>query len=190
VPIRTSHPRLTALLLAAVALPLTLAACSSSATSAGSTTTRATGRSGTNPVCALVTPAQIQTTLDRTVGPPSASNSTGSTACTYPATNGRTSDSVIITFRSNVTAAEAAAEEAALQKSHATVTPISVTGAQAFSFTTTSGTETVTGLVTIVGESQLSITSTATLDQTESLSQEIFSSLSSASASSTTGPAG
>ena len=188
-PIRTSHPRPTALLLAAVALPLTLAACSSPTTSAGSTTTRAAGNSGTNPACALVTPAQIQTTLDKTVGPPSASNSTGSTACTYPATNGRKSDSVIITFRSNVTPAQAAAEEAALQKSHATVTPISVTGAQAFSFTTTSGTETVTGLVTVVGESQISITSTATLDQTESLSQEIFSSLSSAAASSTTGPA-
>ena len=188
-PIRTSPPRLTALL-AAVALPLTLAACSSSTTSAGSTTTtRAAGSSGTNPACALVTPAQIQSTLNKTVGPPSASNSTGSTACTYPATNGRKSDSVIVTFRSNVTPAQAAAEEAALQKSHATVTPISVTGAQAFSFTTTSGTGTVTGLVTVVGESQLSITSTATLDQTESLSQEVFSSLSSAAASSTTGPA-
>ncbi len=189
-PIRTSHPRLTALLLATVALPLILAACSSSTTSAASTTTtRAAGSSGTNPACALVTPTQIQSALDKTVGSPSASNSTGSTACTYPATNGRKSDSVIITFRSNVTPAQAAAEEAALEKSHATVTPISVTGGQAFSFTTTSGTETVTGLVTVVGESQLSIASTATLGQTESLAQEIFSSLSSKAASSTTGPA-
>ena len=102
--------------------------------------------------CSLVTPAQIESTLGRTVGAPSAANSTATTTCTYPAASGRTADSVVITFRSNVTAAPGQRRAGRPREgARDGVSPVSVTGAQAFSFTTTSGSDTITSLVTIVG---------------------------------------
>ena len=89
--------------------------CSTTSTSA-TTTTRAAGHQGTTSVCSLVTPAQIESALGRSVGAPGVANSTRATTCTYPGADGKSSDSVIITFRSRVTAAEAGAEQAALEE--------------------------------------------------------------------------
>ena len=166
--------RRTALAAAAVSLPLALGACSSSSTADGPPTTRAAGHPGSGSVCAVVTPAQIEQTLGRSVGRPGVANSTGATACTYPASSGNRADSVIITFRSRVTPAQAGAEQAALQKEHGTLTPVTVSNGQAFTFASGSGKDRVTSLVTLVGETQVVITSTAALDRIENLSQEVF----------------
>ena len=57
---------------------------------------------------------------------------------------------------------------------------------QAFSFTTGTGAHRVTSLVTLVGTTQVSIASTATLDQIEQLSAQIFTTLSTGATTSTT----
>jgi anti-anti-sigma regulatory factor len=110
-----------------------------------------------------VTPTEIHAALGKSVGPPGVANSTAATACTYPSTSGGRQNSVIITFRGQVTAAAAAAEQTALSKLHGTTSPL-------------------------VNTTQVAITSTASLDQIENLSQQIFASFTS-SATSSTAPA-
>ena len=173
-------------MLAAAALPLVLAACSGGSSSDATTTTRPTGHQGTTSVCTLVTPAQIESALARKVGAPGVANSTAATTCTYPGADGRSADSVIITFRSRVTAAEAGAEQASLEKIHGTLTPVTVSDGQAFSFTTGSGAGQVTSLVTLVGTTQVSIAATAPLDRIENLSVQIFTTLSTGATTTTT----
>jgi hypothetical protein len=182
-----THPRRKGLLALAVALPLGLAACSSSA-STSTTTTRASGHSDTTSACTLVTPAQIESTLGRTVDRPVVVNSTAATACTYTAADrSNQSDSVVIGFRGRVTSAVAGAEQATVRKLHGTTTDVSGTGDSAYSYTTTAaGGHTVNTLVTLVGLTQVTVSSTATVAQEEALTQQIFSSLASASTSTTT----
>lgn len=185
-----SPRRLARLTASAVALPLLLAACASSSTSSGSTTTVAdAGHQTAASVCTLITPAQIKATTGKSVGRPGVANSASATACTYPATDGRRSDSVIVTYRGHVTAAQAGAEQAALGKLHGTLTPVTVSSGQAFSYTAGSGSGKVTSLVTLIGETQVTVTATATLDQLESLSQLIFTTFATGSTSTTTAPA-
>jgi len=169
------------------ALPLLVAACSGTPSADGSTTTtRAAGHQGSTSVCSLVTPAQIEAALGTKVGTPGVANSTRSTSCTYPSSGGRHAPAIIITFRGRVTAAEAGAEQAALEKAHGTLTPVTVSDGQAFSYVTGTGSDRVTSLVTLVGTTQVSIASTASLDQMENLSVDIFSSLSSGTTTTTT----
>lgn len=183
----TSPRRLAALLVAAVTLPLALGACSSASSANGATTTtRAAGHSGSTSVCRLITPAQIEQTLGKKVDDAVVANTTAATACTYPATSGQRADSVIIAYRAHVTAAQAGTEQATLAKLHGTLTPVTVTSGQAFSYTEGSGKDQVTSLVTLIGNTQVAVTSTATLDQLENLSQLIFTSLATGPSSTTT----
>ena len=167
-----TSPKLTGLVALAVALPLTLAGCADSSTSTGPTTT--VRHQGSSAACALVAPAQIETTLGKHVDEPVAFNSTAATTCTYHASHGGVVDTVIISYRGKVSSAQAGAEQAALGKLHGTLTPVDVSSGQAFSYTSGSGANRVTSLVTLVGETQVTITADATVDQLENLSQEIF----------------
>jgi len=170
-----------------VGLALLLAACSTT-TSAGSTTTT---RSGSDPgghsVCSLVTPAQIDSTLARQVGPATVVNSTASTACRFPSASGATpSDSVIVTFRGHVSDATAASEQAALAKLHGSTSPVTVSSGQAYTYSVATGGHTVNSLVTLVGDTQVTITSTAPVTAMETLSEQIFASFASAASTTTT----
>jgi len=183
----TTSLRRPGLLALAVALPLGLAACSSSA-STSPTTTRASGHSGSTSACTLVTPAQIESTLGRKVDNPVVVNSTAATACTYRASDkSNESDSVIVGFRGGVTSAIAGAEQAQVEKLHGTTTDVSGTGDTAYSYSAqASGGHTVNTLVTLVGQAQVTVSSTASVAQAETLTQQIFASLASAATSTTT----
>ncbi len=170
----------------ALALPVGLAACSS-ASSGSTTTTRAAGHRGATSACALVTPSQISTTLDRSVKAAVVTNSTAATACTFAAAGATTSDSVIIGFRSRVTSAVAGSEQAAVVKLHGTTTDVSGDGDIAYYYTVKAKDgQTVNTLVTLVGETQVTISSTASVSQAETLTQQIFSSLAGEAAATTT----
>lgn len=180
--------RLLALLIISIALPLSISACSTSSSAGSSTTT--TTSTGTSPACAVVTPAQIEATLGKPVGEPSAANSTESTACTYRSTDrSDPSGSVIIVYRGGMTKKAAATEKAALAKLHGATTDVSGVGDSAYYYTVQSGGHTVTSLVTLVNEAQISITSTATVAQAETLAKQIFHTFAE-EATSTTQPAG
>jgi len=170
--------RSAALLLGASCLPLAISACSSSATSGGTTTsTRAAVNQGANPVCSLVTPTQIESSLGRNVQAPKARNTTAATICTYAATDRSTPlDAVIIGYRGHVTSSAAAAEQESLAKLHGTVTTIAGSGVQAYYYTVGSGAHAIVTLVSLVGETQVTVTSTATVAQAEALSTQIFQS--------------
>jgi hypothetical protein len=177
----------------AIVLPVALAACSNASSTGGSTTTtRASGHIGTTSACTLVSPATIQKVLDRTVKAAEVTNSTVATACTYPsADTSRSSDSVIVAFRGRVTQAVAAGELAATRKLQPTITDVSGSGDTAYAFTSKArGGETVTTLVTLVDETQVTVSSTASVAQAEALTQQIFSTLAGEASSTTTTTAG
>jgi hypothetical protein len=183
----TSPRRTAALLLGALCVPAALGACSSSSTSGGATTTtRATGHQGASSVCSLVTPADIRTVLGRSVKAPTVRNTTAATICTYAATHASTpTDAVIIGFRGQVTAAAAAAEQTNLAKLHGTVTDVTGSGAQAYYYSVGTGAHSLTTLVSLVGETQVTVTSTAPVTQAEALSTLIFGTFASAATSTT-----
>jgi len=186
VPATPRSRHLLAVAAGAVALPLLLAACSSSST-AGTTTTRAPAGKASPSVCTLVSPSEIHSILGRSVGHPGVANSTVSTACTYPSTDkSRTSDAVIISFRAGVTSAIAGSEQAQVRKLHGTATDVSGTGDTAYYYGVSAGGQALTTLVTLVGTTQVTITSTAPLDKTEALAQQIFVTFASEATTTTT----
>jgi hypothetical protein len=188
VPANRSRRRLFGLLIVSIGLPLGVSACSSSSTAGGTTTTAAA--SGPNSVCSVVTPAQIEATLGKQVAKPTAVNSTASTACTYlSTTSSDKSDSVIIVYRGGVTKSAYSAQKATLAKTHGSITDVSGVGDTAYYYTVQSHGQTVTSLVTLVNQAQVSITSTATVAQAEALAKQIFATFAS-DATSTTPPAG
>jgi hypothetical protein len=176
--------RIAALLAGASALPIMLGACSSSSTAGSTTTTRAAGHQGTASVCSLVTPAQIERTLGKTVDAPRVTNSTRLTVCTYPAKD--PADTVIIGFRAKVTEADAGLEQAQLGKLHGTLTDVSGPGFAAYYYTDTSGKQTINGLVTINAQTQVTVTSTSPVAKQEALTQEVFATLAAQAAGTTT----
>jgi hypothetical protein len=134
--------------------------------------------------CSLATPAQIQSTLGHTVGKPTTINSTGATTCSYPATP--KSDSVLIVFRGGVTADQAATQQAKLAATHGSTTDVSGPGIQAYYYSAQTQGGTVTSLVTLVHQTELVVTSTASASQMEALSKQIFASLASQATTTTT----
>ena len=175
-------------MIVSIVVPLGASACSTASTAGSSTTT--TAAAGTSPACAVVTPAQIEAYLDKQVDKPTAANSTESTACTYPsADRSDRSGSVIIVYRGGMTKKAAATEKAALAKLHGATTDVSGVGDSAYYYTVQSDGQTVTSLVTLVNQAQISITSTASVAQAEALAKEIFATFA-AEAATTTQPAG
>jgi hypothetical protein len=185
-PVRpqSSPKRWTRLTVLAVALPLGLAACSSAAST--TTTTRAAGHQGSTSVCAMVTPPEIHETLNRSVHSPGVTNSTLATACTYLSATSDPADAVIVAFRSKVTNAASAAERIALASRHGSTTDVSGAGNTAFYYQETSGGATVTSLVTLVNGTQVTVSSTASLAQSEALTARIFQSFATAASTTTT----
>ena len=190
-PRAASPRRLTALAAGGLALPLLLGACSSSSTAGGTTTTtRAAGHQGSTSVCSLVTPAEIQAQLDKAVKAPLVQNTAAATLCTYPSAHtSEVADSVVIGFRANVTDAVAGAKQAQARKKFGQTTDASGGNDTAYYYQVTSGGKTVTSLVTLVGTTQVTVTSTATVPQAEALTQQVFDSFASAASSTTTAPA-
>jgi len=181
---RTHH--LLAVAAGGVALPLLLAACSSSST-ASTTTTRAQARNASPSVCTLVPPSEIQSILGRSVGRPVVANSAVSTTCTYPSTDKtRKSDVVIIGFRAGVTPAVAGSEQALVRRLHGTTTDVSGTGDIAYYYGVSAGGQQLTTLVTLVGTTQVTVTSTAPIDKTEALAQQIFATFAAQATTTTT----
>jgi len=172
----TPHRRpLIALLTGAVTLPVVLGSCSSSSTVGGSTTTTQAGHHVTNSVCSLVTPAQIEQMLGKPVGTPGVTNSARLTVCSYRSKAPTdVSGAVIIGFRGQVTSTEFTSEKAKLGKAHGTTTDVGGSGDQAYYYSVDAGGHTVISLATLVNRTQVTITSTATVDQSESLARAIF----------------
>jgi hypothetical protein len=185
----TTRPhRLTVLLLGAAGIPLVLGACGSSTTSSGATTTtRAAGHQGAGSVCSLVSPARIRSVLGLGVGDPTVRNSTTATLCTYASDDRAVPvDTVLIGYRGHVTPTVAATEQATLAKLHDTTTDVSGSGVQAYYYSVDSGAHTVTTLVSLVGGTQVTVTSTATVAQAEALSTLIFQAFATDATSTTT----
>jgi len=188
----TSHRgRLIGLLAGAAVLPMVLGACSSSSTAGGSTTTGASGHTGSTSVCSLVPVAEVKSILGMQVGTPGVVNSSVATTCNYRAKHTATSaDNVIISFRGGVTSAIAATELAGVRSTHGTTTDVSGTGLTAYYYHVDTGGPTFTSLVTLAGEAQVTVISTASLEKIEALTQLIYQTFASQATSTTIqGPA-
>jgi hypothetical protein len=185
----TPGRRRTAVLVAAsLAAGAALAACSSSA--APSTTSTTLRPAGPGSACALVTPAQIRTTLGKPVDRPEEATMAKGTRCIYPAA--KPADTVVITFQGGVTADEFGMRQVALGATNSGTTDVSGTGFSAYTFTSSTANGEITSLVTLVGSTQVAVASTASLDQEEALVKQIFAALSAQAAkagTTTTGPA-
>lgn len=188
----TPRRRPVALLLGALVLPVMLGACSSSSVPGSSpTTTRATGHQGAGSVCSLVSPAQIRSVLGLSVEAPTVRNGTAATLCTYsPTDRSAPLDAVLIGYRGHVTSAVASAEQATLSQLHDTVTDVTGSGGQAYYYAVGSGSHTVTTLVSLVGRTQVTVTTSAPVGQAEALSTQIFTAFAAAASTTTTAPGG
>ena len=137
-------------------------------------------------MCVLVPASQIASIMGKQVGQPGVANSRVATTCVYPAAHGAAkTDAVIISFRGGVTSAVAGSEQAAVRKLHGTTTDVSGNGDTAYTYTVTTGGKTVTTLVTLVGTTQVTITSTAAVDKIEAMAQQVFATFAAQSSSST-----
>lgn len=170
---------------------LSFSACSNSTTSTATSKPAVTTTTvpETNPACELLTPSQISDTMGYAVGAARVRNYKGSTECTYPAHDGHIADSIIVTFRGGVTPTMAAQQEGILSQAHGKVSNVPTSTGQAYYFTTTGGGATVTTLVTLINETQISVTSTASVKKAEDLTQQLLDALK-AQATTTTSPAG
>jgi hypothetical protein len=181
--------RLTVLVTAGLALPILLGACSASSTADRSTTTtRPAGVAVAHSACAIVSPAQIKAVLHRDVGSPRVQNSASTTVCSYPATDpSAPQDSVILGYRGGVTSAQVAAEQAAA-KLLATVTDVTGSGGSAYYYTVGTGDHAATTLVSLVGETQVTVTSTAPASDAEALATQVFTTFAADATTTTTAP--
>ncbi len=180
----TSPRSLARLLALGVALPVALGACSSASTT--TTTTRAAAHQAADSVCSTVTPAQIARTLGERVRAPGVTTSTRVTVCTYPASNSdQASAAVIVGFRGGVTPSDFAAEKAKLGTLHGTTTDVSGLGDKAYHYAQDVGGHSVTSLATLVNRTQVTVTSTASVDQAEALTKEIFATFAAQTATTT-----
>jgi hypothetical protein len=175
VPAILSFRRLTALLAGAVALPLALGACASSSTVGSTTTTGATRQQRTASVCSLVTVAQIERTVGKTVDAPQVADSTRLTVCSYPSKI--PAAAVIVGLRAMVTEPDAGLEQARLGKLHGSLTDALGQGFRARGYSETSVKPTVIGLVNINGRTQVTMAWTSPLARQELLTQQIFATL-------------
>jgi hypothetical protein len=151
-----------------------LAACSSSSSVATTTTTRgsvAAAKTG----CALITPAEIQSTMGVAVDPPVATVRGSVTTCAYKA--GDISDSVLIEYKTGATAASFAADRSTIDSHHLTTNSLSGLGDQAYAFSQTSGQTTINSVVTLQGALETIVTATTPLVRVEAMSAEIIDAL-------------
>jgi len=159
-------------------LALICSACSSASTSP--TTTTLTSPDA-HSACNLVTQDEIRATLNKSVNPAREATEANGTRCVYAA--GSPADSVIITFESRVTADDFARRQAALSARLGGTTDLSGSGFSAYTFTSTAADAQVTSLITLIGGTQVGVTSSATLDQEEALTKKIYASLATSASS-------
>jgi ABC-type Fe3+-hydroxamate transport system substrate-binding protein len=154
------------------------AACHSASSSTGSSsTTTSDQKKKANPsACTLVTPTQIRTITDADVTTPTVVNHGATTTCTYPASN--SSQSVIIEFEGNATAASFDANQKKFAATYGAVSTIPGLGQQAYSATVNSGSLPVHTVAVFIEPLQLVVTSSASLKDVTTLAEEVLLALS------------
>lgn len=180
---RWTPPKAACLLTCTLALPVGLAACSTS--SAPTTTTAAVSAAGTR--CQLISPTGIHAALGTTVSDPSATVHGATTICTYKAAD--LTRSVIIRYDSDATANSFAADRALFRTKGGKVGKILGLGDEAYYVVATSGGKTVHTVVARRGDQNVLVTgTTGTLTQFEILASEALSAVA-PTTTSTTSPA-
>jgi hypothetical protein len=175
---------------------LALAACgsSSSGSKSGSTTTSSksqssssqttiavtTGKSGTSGSasvsCDLVTPAQINSTLGISVGPPDVTNNDPVTVCTYKKSDGI--GQVLERFETGLDQAGWETSKAGFTQHGEAIQDLPGLGDKAFTSTIGSGQFVTNTVVTQKGTTNLLITASgASLAQIETLARQVLASL-------------
>lgn len=179
-----------------VALPVVAAACSSttpsaspSSTTPSSTTTTGAGGNGVGkkPVCSLIPPSDIKTTLGVTVSPATATVQSTIATCTYKAAD--ISQSVIIEYQTGATSASFAADKSAIESQFGPTSSVSGIGDQAYSAEKMSGKQTVATVVAISGSLQIVVISASPVYKVENMASKVLYQLeSTASSSASTTP--
>ncbi len=175
----------------AICAPLLIfgtAACDNTPSSAGgnpsSTTSAGQSQNATPSACTLIKPVQIRTITDADVTAPTVVNHGATTTCTYPASD--SSRSVIIEFEGNATAASFAANQKKFESIYGAVSVLPHLGQQAYSGTVSSGGQPVHTVAVFIEPLQLVVTSSASLNNVETLTEEVLFALSKRGASDTT----
>jgi hypothetical protein len=161
-------------------LSLALASCSSSATgsSGSSATTRSTGVTSTTATaneqteCALLSASEVGSTMGVTVGPPNPLVHGAVTTCTYKAAV--LAQSVIIEYDISASSATFATDRSKIESHHVVTTSVPGLGSEAYSFSESSGSNTVNTVVTLQGTLQTIVTGTSSLTQVQTLAEEIL----------------
>jgi hypothetical protein len=158
-----------------LAVVITACGSSSSATTTTGSSTSSTARTVpdvSKTACALITPADIQTAMATTVAEPTATIRGAVTTCTYRATN--LADSVIIEYNVDASKATYTAEQNTVTSHKATPVSFPGLGQYAYFFIVSSGARSVYTVVTLQGKLQVVVTSTTSLGQTKTLTEEII----------------
>jgi hypothetical protein len=170
------------ILMGTLALPLLLASCSGSSTSATTgptttvtstdTTSHGSASTADQTACVFISPSDIKATMGVTVGRPKSSVRGAVTTCTYRSAD--LSHSVIIEYDTAATASSFAADRSTVESHKISVTSLSGLGDQAYSFSETSGQNIVNSVVAFQGALQTIVTGTSSSDKVEAMAAEIL----------------
>jgi hypothetical protein len=164
---RTSHLRASWLALGAIILAVSLAACSSTPTSAGPTSTStSTTTGGSKPVCSLISPTEIRQATGVTVDAPSVAVEGPMTTCTYKASD--VSQSVIIQYETGATPSSFAAAKERITEKNGPTSPVANLS-EAFSSTADEGGTSVNTVALLIGSLQIVVISASPLSKVETL---------------------
>ncbi|HUD15930.1 MAG TPA: hypothetical protein VMQ59_01660 [Acidimicrobiales bacterium] len=169
-------------LVVALVVGSVLASCSSasSGSSGTSTTTRSTGAHPTTSTtsvnvaqtaCGLLSASEVGAAMGVTVSPPHPQVRGSVTTCTYKAAV--LAQSVIIEYNINASTKTFATNRSVISN-HVVTNSVPGLGSQAYSFSETSGSNTVNTVVTLQGTLQTIVTGTSSLTQVTNLAEEIL----------------
>jgi hypothetical protein len=169
-------------LVVALVVGSVLASCSSasSGSSGTSTTTRSTGAHPTTSTtsvnvaqtaCGLLSASEVGAAMGVTVSPPHPQVRGSVTTCTYKAAV--LAQSVIIEYNTNASTKTFATDRSEISN-HVVTNSVPNVGSQAYSFSETSGSNTVNTVVTLQGTLLTIVTGTSPLTQATNLAEEIL----------------
>lgn len=181
-----SRVRLSSPVLGALALAASLAACSSTPTALGPTTTSSTVASTIRrkPVCSLTTLGQIDQTMGVNVNSPVVVVGSEGTTCTYKASD--VSQSVIIQYQTAATEASFAADKARIASKDGPPSLLPGVGQEAFASTGVEGHDTVTTVVVLSGSLQVVVIGSSSLPRVVTMASEALYELKTSTTSSST----
>jgi hypothetical protein len=156
---------------------------SSTAASASTTTTTSPNR-GDQPICSLVEPSLIESSLDTVVGQAHATVRGSTTTCTYVGAN--PSQTVIIGYNTSATSSTFESDKSSIAARASSTIDLPQYGSTAYAATVSSGGETVNTVVVFRAALQVTIVAAHSANAVENLMTSLLTTLQNSGPSTTT----